>query len=194
MNDKAYTRNTQVNGKLLTPCPTCGARCYALFDLDEEDKCNDCRVQPAKLPKTNIPGGYKAWKPGQSGNPNGRPKGSINRTPKQLREVMFGVIRDHLPQLTEDLAAMKPFFRWTILTKILPYCMAPLRMEDEEAKEVGNMVIRLVYGDNAVDNDVNTPPADIVLEGDPLYGLDSDDLDTEEPEDHNDEYIEYKDV
>jgi hypothetical protein len=54
---------------------------------------NNLRIKPAHL-----------WKPGQSGNPAGRPKGSLNKI-TMMRQVLEGELRSQLgPKMAEVLA------------------------------------------------------------------------------------------
>lgn len=158
-----------------------------MLDLDEDDKCNDCRYNEAKAElnppheKKNV-GGYKSFKPGVSGNPAGRPKGSKNRTPAEMRDQMRKIFNDHLPKLYDDLERMKPFFRWTILTKLLQYCMPPMKADEETLEEAGKMLIQVRYGAGIVDDDINTPPPNIQVIGDDLYDEDGEPLDPDDKE------------
>lgn len=54
--------------------------------------------RPVKNPKPN-PG----FKPGQSGNINGRPKGSVNEINQQIREAFAMLLHSQLPNLEEWL-------------------------------------------------------------------------------------------
>src|SRR5262245_60370501 len=43
-----------------------------------------------KVSATEQAGGKRLWKPGESGNPNGRPKGARNKTTLALEEMLEG--------------------------------------------------------------------------------------------------------
>jgi len=58
-----------------------------------------------KKPFETMPGKFK---PGQSGNPMGRPKGISNYTTSEVRKILTNIVADHLDQVYEDLAVLTP--------------------------------------------------------------------------------------
>jgi len=61
------------------------------------------------------------WKKGQSGNPNGRPKGTPNRSTQEIKEFIQQIVSKNLDCLELDLDSMNPFQRWQTLEKISKY-------------------------------------------------------------------------
>lgn len=70
------------------------------------------------------------WKPGQSGNPKGRPKGCQNKTTKQAQILAQGMLNDEVVQLVRkllekalegDMTAMK-----LCIERILPPMKEPM--------------------------------------------------------------------
>jgi hypothetical protein len=55
--------------------------------------------------KPQIVGRYK---PGQSGNPLGRPKGVPNATTSEVRRIITNIVADHLHQVYADLESLSP--------------------------------------------------------------------------------------
>ena len=77
----------------------------------------------------------------------GRPKGALNRTTAQMREVMSAIHNKFLDQLEEDLNAMSPMNRWTILTKLAPFHMPTLSKNENSNTASGQVTIRVEYSD-----------------------------------------------
>lgn len=57
---------------------------------------------------------------GKTNNPNGRPKGTPNKTTTELRQWVINLLSKNRAQLSRDLLAIPdPAERWRIVTKIL---------------------------------------------------------------------------
>lgn len=92
-----------------------------------------------------------SYKKGQSGNPNGRPKGAKNRSTDEIRQFIQMVVDKNLTRLEEDLDNMNPATRWMVIDKVAKYFMPTLTKNDNTNNNQGGMIIRVVYDD--------TPPA-----------------------------------
>ncbi len=58
---------------------------------------------------------------GKTGNPNGSPKGTPNKTITELKKWINKIISDNTKQLARDLNNMEPVERWRVVEKLLPY-------------------------------------------------------------------------
>jgi hypothetical protein len=58
--------------------------------------------------KPDVAKPFGKFKPGQSGNPLGKPAGAVNHTTTEVRRILTNVVADHLPQVYADLAALSP--------------------------------------------------------------------------------------
>lgn len=77
------------------------------------------------------------FKTGQSGNPNGRPKGQKNKITRTVREWISDVIDDNRDQYIKDLKSLSPIDRIKAINSLLPY--AAVRMtEDDFIKPLKN--------------------------------------------------------
>ena len=69
---------------------------------------------------------------GKTGNPNGRPKGSPNKTTQSVREWLTKLIDDNREQIKKDLAALEPKERLQVLEKFMQYAVP--KMQSVEAR------------------------------------------------------------
>jgi hypothetical protein len=60
----------------------------------------------------------------------GRPKGTVNKTTKELRDLLHSVIESELNNLSEKMVKLTEKERLEILVKLLPYVMP--KMEQNE--------------------------------------------------------------
>jgi hypothetical protein len=64
-----------------------------------------------------------AQKKGQTGNPNGRPKGTPNKVTSDLRAWVDELLSTNLHQIEKDLKELEPKERLMILEKFLSYTL-----------------------------------------------------------------------
>jgi len=77
------------------------------------------------------------FKKGESGNPNGRPKGTQNRTTKEMKELIKAYVEKELEQADSLLNELTAKERLDILCKMLPYIMPKQQeVKKENAKEI----------------------------------------------------------
>ena len=69
---------------------------------------------------------------GKTGNPNGRPKGSPNKTTQSVREWLTRLIDENREQIRKDLAALEPKERLQVLEKFMQYTVP--KMQSVEAR------------------------------------------------------------
>jgi vacuolar-type H+-ATPase subunit E/Vma4 len=76
-----------------------------------------------------------SFEKGQSGNPNGRPKGAKDKATKEIREKIASILEEHFTpeRVTEDLEAMEPKERLMFLSKLLDYAVPKLKQTDIKA-------------------------------------------------------------
>jgi hypothetical protein len=60
---------------------------------------------------------------GHTGNPNGRPKGALNKTTSTVRSWLVQLINDNREQIEQDFKSIEPKERLDLLQKLLPYLM-----------------------------------------------------------------------
>jgi len=69
---------------------------------------------------------------GQTGNPNGRPKGSPNKVTAELRKWIYGLLADNREQIVCDLQKVSPEQRLAIY--VVGYAVPKMESEDYYAK------------------------------------------------------------
>lgn len=88
------------------------------------------------------------FKPGQSGNPGGRPKGSSNKTAEQIREAYRKIVSERIDSLQDDLDKMSPTNRWNILLGIQRTFLPNLNKTDLEGVVNGDINIKVLFVDD----------------------------------------------
>ncbi|MDD3078303.1 MAG: hypothetical protein PHH37_04245 [Paludibacter sp.] len=64
---------------------------------------------------------------GKTGNPNGRPKGSPNKTTTKVRQWLSQLIEKNRRQIERDLKAIEPKDRLLILEKFMSYTVPKMQ-------------------------------------------------------------------
>ena len=91
---------------------------------------------------------------GSSGNPNGRPKGSANKTTNKIREAFTKLVEDNLENMTKwltEVADENPEKALDILNKMAEYTTPKLaRVENkiETDEEINEVKIEIVKRSN----------------------------------------------
>jgi len=94
------------------------------------------------------------FKEGQSGNPNGRPKGSANKTTNKIREAFTKLVEDNLENMTlwlTDVATDNPEKALNIINQMAEYTTPKLaRVENkiETDEEINEVKIEIVKRSN----------------------------------------------
>ncbi len=65
------------------------------------------------------------FKPGQSGNPKGRPKGARGKTPEQIRNMVKAFITDHWDEVETDFQLMEPKDKLNDFNNLLKHILPP---------------------------------------------------------------------
>lgn len=73
------------------------------------------------------------FKPGESGNPNGRPKGSVNKNTAQIREAYQKLTEDNLDNMTlwlTQVAAENPEKAMDLMLKLSEFIIPKLARQE----------------------------------------------------------------
>ena len=70
-----------------------------------------------------------AQRKGQTGNPNGRPKGTPNKVTADLRAKINEIVDKQVDLINDDLEALEPKERLMIVEKLLSYCLPKLQAQ-----------------------------------------------------------------
>ena len=100
----------------------------------KEDEILDKIEQEVKQEtKKEVIIGNPNWRPGQSGNPAGRKKGSMNKYTKEIKEA-FGLLlssnTENFYTWIETIARQDPAKAMELLIKIAPYVVPKLAQND----------------------------------------------------------------
>jgi hypothetical protein len=68
-----------------------------------------------------------AFKKGQSGNPSGKPKGTINKTTKEIRETITRIVSNNIETIQKDLDELSPKDRLILLIDLIQYVTPKLK-------------------------------------------------------------------
>ena len=101
-----------------------------------------------------MPDKKNLFKPGESGNPNGRPKGSKNRTTAEIREHIQTVLDGQYEQLEADLISMKPFQRVMMIEKLTKFFLPALQKNDNDTNVSGDINVNINFVDVPGGNDL----------------------------------------
>ena len=71
---------------------------------------------------------------GESGNPTGRPKGSLNRNTAQLRELISGFLNSNFETITVDFEALQPKDRIKYYCELLQFGLPKLQTTVMESR------------------------------------------------------------
>lgn len=79
-----------------------------------------------------------AQKKGQTGNPNGRPKGTPNKVTADLRTWINDILNDNRLQIENDLKCLEPYQRIAVFEKLLQYALPKQKenINSDELKEL----------------------------------------------------------
>jgi len=93
----------------------------------------------------------KLYKKGESGNPNGRPKGRKNRSTEEIRSFIQTIVDNNMDNLASDLERMNPTSRWMVIDKLTKYFLPALTKNDNKNENSGEISIVVKYNDDSTD-------------------------------------------
>ncbi len=88
------------------------------------------------------------FEPGASGNKNGRPKGSLDKVSRRVRELITELVEENLDSIQEDFKTLSPKDRLEMISKLLPYVIPKIKMTDFEGKEPPRKMILEIVESN----------------------------------------------
>lgn len=72
------------------------------------------------------------FKPGTSGNPNGKPKGAENKVTKEIRGKIALILNNNIDKVQTDLDKLEPKDRLSILLQLIKYVTPQLKAMEVE--------------------------------------------------------------
>lgn len=98
------------------------------------------------------------FKKGVSGNPNGRPKKSVNRITKDMKQSFGYLVDSNLKDFQKDLNKMKPKDKWELLLKLSDKLLPNLKSVESK---VENTIAKPQWIDNL--KSLNDNQIDLIL-------------------------------
>ena len=92
------------------------------------------------------------FKKGVSGNPNGRPKKSVNKITKDMKQSFGYLVDSNLKDFQKDLNKMKPKDKWELLLKLSDKLLPNLKSVESK---VENTIAKPKWIDNLRELDDN---------------------------------------
>jgi len=82
----------------------------------------------------------KKFKPGESGNPAGRPKGAKGRNSSELQKALIKLLDENIDLLSDDIKKLPPDKRSNLLLQlarhVTPQALQPERLTEEQMQQV----------------------------------------------------------
>jgi len=98
------------------------------------------------------------FKKGVSGNPNGRPKKSVNKITKDMKQSFGYLVDSNLKDFQKDLNKMKPKDKWELLLKLSDKLLPNLKSVESK---VENTIQKPQWIDNL--KELNDNQIDLIL-------------------------------
>lgn len=100
-----------------------------------------------------------AFKKGTSGNPKGRPKGSMNEKTSYIREWIVSLIGSNAQSMLQNFNRLPLKERWRVVTQLMPYVLP----KQTEAKISGQLDFNSLT-DEQLDEVINSIASKIISE------------------------------
>ena len=87
------------------------------------------------------------FKKNVSGNPKGKPKGAVNKTTRELREIINEFLSKNLDKIQDDYNQLEPKEKLLFIDKMLKHVL-PTKVEEVEGVDIipDEVVITIVDG------------------------------------------------
>jgi|2_EtaG_2_1085320.scaffolds.fasta_scaffold53212_1 DNA-binding transcriptional regulator GbsR (MarR family) len=103
------------------------------------------------------------WPVGKSGNPNGRPKGALNKDTKLVRETIAEIIGDRVVDIPKLLSELPPEKQLHYLIQLMEYALPKLQRTEQINHDFTDLDISLSHLTqeelNALGNIINNTKA-----------------------------------
>lgn len=85
------------------------------------------------------------FKKGVSGNPKGRPKGSVNKVRSRVAEAISALLENNLEKFQENFDELEPKERIRILLKLLEFVLPKAQADyEDDSNEGGDSICELL--------------------------------------------------
>jgi hypothetical protein len=94
------------------------------------------------------------FQPGQSGNPNGRKKGSPNKSTKEIREAYQAFVESNIPEFQTWLQNIEdPAKRFDIIVKMSEYFVPKLNRTEVTGQDGKDLFANVTFNFTTADGD-----------------------------------------
>ena len=97
-----------------------------------------------------------AFQPGQSGNPNGRKPGSVNKSTKEIREAYQEFVESNIPKFQTWLANIEdPTKRFDVIIKLSEYFVPKLNRTELTGEGGKDLFSNVTFNFTVADGDTD---------------------------------------